>query len=150
MNEQLSPLERELLSGRPMVTLTSGDSMEPLLYHQSTRVVVMKAQGDLQKGDLPMYKRPSGKFVIHRIIRTDEEAYYTRGDHQYGLEKVPKEWVLGVVTEIYRKKRHFSVNHIGYRWYVTVWNTIYPIRWVVYQIKTRIKRWKRKKIQSNF
>lgn len=147
MSEHVSPLEREILSGRPVVTLTSGDSMEPLLYHQSTRVVVMKVQGDLQKGDLPVYKRPAGKFVMHRIIRIDKEAYYTRGDHRCGLERVPKEWVLGVVTEIYRKKRHFSVNHTGYRLYVRVWNTIYPIRWAVYQTKTRIKRWKNKKIQ---
>lgn len=145
MNEYLSPLEREILSGKPVVTLTSGNSMEPLLYHQNTRVVLMKAHGDLRKGDLPVYKRPLGKLVIHRIIRTDEEAYYTRGDHQYSLERVPKEWVLGVVTEIYRKKRHFSVNHTGYRLYVRVWNTIYPIRWVVHQTKIRIKRWKCKK-----
>lgn len=145
MNEKITPLEREILSGQPVVATTSGDSMEPLLFHQDTRVVIVKAEGVLQKGDLPVYKRPSGQFVMHRIIRTDQEAYYTRGDHRCGLERVPKEWVLGVVTEIYRKNHHFPVTSRKYRWYVKVWNGIYPIRWVVYQVGARMRRWKKEK-----
>lgn len=109
MNNASSPLEREILSGNPVVTMTSGDSMEPLLLDHSTRVVIRKADGMLKKGDLPVYRRPSGQFVMHRIIRVKAPYYYTRGDNRYGLEQVPQKWVLGVVTEIYRKKRHFSV-----------------------------------------
>lgn len=113
--------------------------MEPLLYSKETRVVVMNAKDKLKIGDLPLYRRPSGQFVLHRIIRADMENYYTRGDNRSGLEKVPKEWVCGVVTEIYRKEKHFSVKNKKYLGYVCIWNIIYPIRWIFYKIRARKK-----------
>ena len=134
----LSPLEQEIASGRPTVILTVGDSMKPLLYNKSTRVVIMKTNGDLKKNDLPVYKRPSGQFVMHRIIKVDEDYYYTRGDNRCGLEQVPKVWVQGVVTEIYRKNRRFSVRSKGYRTYVYLWKLFYPVRWVFYKIRSRM------------
>ena len=139
-------MERELASGRPAIALTVGDSMEPLLYNQSTRVVIVRPERELRPGDLPLYRRPSGQFVIHRIIKMDETYYYTRGDNRIGLEPVPKEWVQGVVTEIYRRKRHFQVTDWRYRLYVRCWNAIYPIRWGVYLIRVKVwKRWNRKR-----
>jgi len=141
--ERMSPLEREIASEKPTVAFTVGDSMEPLLYNRSTRVVIVKADRELKRNELPMYKRPNGQFVMHRIIKADADYYYTRGDNRTGLERVPKHWVQGVVTEIYRKKNHFTVDDKGYRGYVTVWNLIYPIRWLVYKFRGKIRRIKR-------
>lgn len=143
-NEQ-SPLEREILSGQPVVTMTSGDSMEPLLFHRSTRVVIRQADGILQKGDLPVYRRPSGQFVMHRIVSVKDDCYWTRGDNRYGTECVPKEWVLGVVTEIYRKNRHIFVTDWRYRLYVKIWNGSYPIRYLLHRLRMAKNRWKTKK-----
>lgn len=141
MNKTESPLEKEILSGKPVVTMTSGDSMEPLLYDHSTRVVIWKAEGPLKKGDLPVYRRPSGEFVMHRIIRVDADNYYTRGDNRAGLEKVPREWVLGVVTEIYRKQRHIYVTDWSYRLYTRVWNLLYPVRYILYKARMAKRKW---------
>lgn len=110
-----SALEREISSGKPVVTMTWGDSMEPLLFHQSTRVVIRKVEGDLKKGDLPVYRRPSGQFVMHRIVGVRKDCYETRGDNRFGVEQVPREWVQGVVTEIYRKEKHILVTDWRYR-----------------------------------
>lgn len=137
MTERPSPLEQQVRSGRPVVSFTVGDSMEPLLHDRSTRVVIQRVERTLRPGELPLYRRPNGRFIMHRIIRADDEHYYTRGDNRCGLETVPKDWVLGVVTEIYRGKRHFSVGHPLYRAYVGVWNFLYPLRWVVYQCRGR-------------
>lgn len=144
MSKERSPLEKEILSGKPVVTLTSGDSMEPLLYHQDTRVVIRKAKDNLNKGDLPVYRRPSGQFVMHRIIRVDESCYYTRGDNRCGVERVPKDWVLGIVTEIYRKNRHILVSDWRYRLYVAMWTGIYPIRYIFYRGRMAKSKWIRK------
>ena len=121
-----SALEREIRSGKPVVTMTWGDSMEPLLFHQSTRVVIRKVEGDLKKGDLPVYRRPSGQFVMHRIVGVRKDCYETRGDNRFGVEQVPREWVLGVVTEIYRKEKHILVTDWRYRLYVKLWCGGYP------------------------
>lgn len=141
MSNRTPALEEQVRSGRPVVSFTVGDSMEPLLHNRSTRVVICKTARPLHPGELPLYRRPDGQFIMHRIIRTDDSHYYTRGDNRCGLETVPREWVLGVVTEIYRGKRHFSVNHPLYRAYVAVWNGIYPLRWFVYKCRgRRLKR----------
>lgn len=79
---------------------------------------------------------------MHRIIRVDADYYYTRGDNRTGLEQIPTQWVQGVVTEVYRKDKHFTVDNRGYRSYVLLWNLIYPIRWCVYKIRGKIKRMK--------
>ena len=121
--------------------MTHGDSMEPLLFNQSTRVVIRKVDRTLKKGDLPVYRRPTGQFVMHRIIRVTESDYYTRGDNRFGLEQVPKEWVLGVVTEIYRKNRHFLVTSPGYRLYVWVWSGLYPVRYLLHRGRSAVKKW---------
>lgn len=144
MNRPASPLEKEILSGNPVVAMTSGDSMEPLLFHRDTRVVIRKASGGLKKGDLPVYRRPSGQFVMHRIIRVDESFYYTRGDNRYGLEQVPHAWVLGIVTEIYRKNRHILVTDRSYRLYTAMWTALYPVRYVLYRGRMCKEQWIRK------
>lgn len=144
MSRAESVLEKEILSGRPVVTMTYGDSMEPLLFHRNTRVVIQKAEGILKRGDLPVYRRPSGQFVMHRVIRVKDGCYYTRGDNRCGAERVPVDWVLGVVTEIYRKKRHIYVTDRSYRVYVAVWNMIYPLRYVLYRGRRLRNKWTRK------
>lgn len=140
MNEQTSALEAQVRSGKPVISFTVGDSMEPLLQNRASRVVICRADRPLCPGELPLYRRPNGQFIMHRIIRTDAANYYTRGDNRCGLETVPRGWVLGVVTEIYRGDWHFSVNDPLYRAYVAVWNFLYPLRWVVYKVRGRWHR----------
>ena len=103
--------------------------MQPLLHQGKTRVVIVPISGTLQPGDLPLYRRPSGQFVLHRIIKGDGQFYYTRGDNRTGLEPVPHEWVLGVVTEIHRNGKIIPVTAPAYRCYVTLWNAFYPLRY---------------------
>lgn len=115
--------------------------MEPLLFHQNTRVVIRRAEDSLKKGDLPVYRRATGQFVMHRIVRVKENGYDTRGDNRYDVEHVPQDWILGVVTEIYRNNRHIFVTDWSYRLYVKIWNWIYPIRHVVHRGKMAKRRW---------
>lgn len=49
MNKRKTALEKEILSNRPVITLTDGDSMEPLLFHHSSQIVIVKAKLPLKK-----------------------------------------------------------------------------------------------------
>ncbi|MCD8142363.1 MAG: S24/S26 family peptidase [Clostridiales bacterium] len=140
MSELSSALAREVRSGRPVLALTSGDSMRPLLDTGRTQVLIVRAEGDLKENDLPLYRRPTGQFVMHRIIRVDKEFYYARGDNRCGLERVPKDWVLGVVTEITRNGKTFPVSNRWYRRYVAAWNLIYPLRWAAYKLRGAVSK----------
>lgn len=127
----------QLLSGNTVITVTVGDSMEPLLYDRDTQVVIAPLNGELQAGDLPLYQRPSGQLVMHRIIRKDSDCYYTRGDNRCDLEPIPKDWAYGVVTEIYRKGKRICASDKKYMFYVRIWGMIYPARGLIYKIKSR-------------
>ncbi len=139
-----SVLADELSKGKAVLSGTSGDSMQPLLYQGKTQIVLVPITSPLKKWDLPLYRRPSGQFVLHRIIKSDDEFYYTRGDNRHGLEKVPKEWCLGVVSEIKRAGKTISVTDKGYRAYLHFWSLIYPFRYVWYRIRSIIKSVRRR------
>ena len=91
------------------VSTTVGMSMWPLLKNRRDRIVI-RPVGDreLRRGDVPLYRRPDGKYVLHRILRVKEDHFVIRGDNTYALERVPKEWVIGYLAEFYRKGKHVT------------------------------------------
>lgn len=111
------------------VSTTVGMSMYPMLCNRRDRVILLPVgEKKLKKYDLPLYRRPDGRYVLHRIIGVRKGYYVTRGDNTYFKEKVPYEWVVGYVSEFYRKGKHKKANHKGYRAYARFWNWIYPLR----------------------
>ena len=111
------------------VSTTVGMSMWPMLKNRRDRIVVRSVEGvTLRKWDLPLYRRPDGKYVLHRILRVEKDHYIIRGDNTYVKEIVPKEWVIGYVTEFYRKERHVKSTSRAYRFYAAFWHTVYPFR----------------------
>lgn len=133
-------IKDQLAAGNPVATQTSGVSMEPLLYDHDTCVIIVRPDHELVPGELPIYLRPDGIYVIHRVIKTDEKYYYTRGDNCINHEKIPKEWVLGVVIEIIRKGKHIRVTDRNYQAYVMIWNRIYPLRLAYYRLRGLARR----------
>lgn len=138
-------IEQMLREEGVYVSTTSGYSMWPMLSDRRDRVV-LRAVGKetLKKGDLPLYRRPDGKFVLHRIIGVKRDGVYIiRGDNTYVKEQVPADWVLGVMTEFYRKGRRVSEDCVLYRLYAFVWQGIYPIRLLLFRARRAAGRIKR-------
>ena len=52
-----------------------GDSMMPLLRNRRDTVKIIPVSGRLKKYDLPLYKRPDGKYVLHRIVKVKKDHY---------------------------------------------------------------------------
>lgn len=91
------------------MTFTSGDSMELLLFDRNTRVVIRKAEGTLKKVSSLSTVVPLDSLLCIESYVWMRQITIHEGHNRYGTERVPKEWVLGVVTEIYRKDRHIFV-----------------------------------------
>lgn len=137
---ELQTIERQLREGHLVSVATKGVSMQPLLYTGRSHVILAPVRDPLHRGDLPLFRTPDGIYIIHRIVRIDGAYYYTRGDNCYTEEQVPREWVLGVVVEIYRKGRHISVRHPVYRLYARVWPMLFPLRHILMRVKGRLHR----------
>ncbi len=129
----------ELGRGNTITFYTKGVSMKPLLKENQTHVTISPIRM-AQKRDILLYIRQNGALVLHRLMKQDDAFYYMRGDNTYGLEKIRKEQAIGIVTHIYRKGKQFSVTRRGYRFYVRIWNLIYPCRYLCYKIKRMIKK----------
>lgn len=138
-------IEKQLAEQGFYVSTTVGVSMRPMLRNRHDRVIIVPlGEERLKKYDLPLYRRPDGKYVLHRIIGVEDGYYVIRGDNTYVKEKVPDSWIVGVMSEFYRGKRHVLADDQGYRRYAAFWQAIYPLRKPFHSARMLAGRVKRK------
>lgn len=129
--EELSPLIVGLIEEGIDVTITvTGNSMRPMLTHRKDTVVLTKCDPfALKRGDLPLYKRDSGQYILHRIIKVHKDTYDMIGDHQYEVERgVKKGNVLCLVKGYTRKGKQHSCEEFKYKLYTFIWCLTVPFR----------------------
>lgn len=138
----LSPLIGEVLSAGGTVELTvTGHSMEPMLHDRVSRVR-LTAPRALKRGDLPLYRRADGSFVLHRVTAVDGESVTCCGDAQWHLERgVPCGNIVAVMEAFDRRGRRWvSANSALYGAYWRVWLALRPLRHLVIGGARRVKR----------
>lgn len=114
---ELYPLIAEgIKSGGTYRFYPKGVSMLPLLKEGKDSVVLSEVSS-LKKGDMVLYRRENGMFVIHRIIKKSN-TFTMCGDNQFLLEEGIKETqILAKVTAIYKKDKSLSLESFGYKLY---------------------------------
>ena len=85
---------------------TVGVSMLPILRERRDTIVVRPKKERLKPFDVALYRR-GGRYVLHRVISLTDEGYVIRGDNCYADEYIPEDDVFGVLTEFFRKDKHF-------------------------------------------
>jgi len=126
-----------LLNEKLDITITlTGDSMFPLWRHKSNWVVLTKCDSTILKiGDIPLYRRNSGQYVLHRIIRVNNGCYDLCGDAQTLIEhNVRAENIIGVVKSFSRKGKNYSCSDFWIRVYAFVWMAAIPFRKVLLKV----------------
>ncbi len=117
----------------------TGTSMNPLLVEGRDYVLIKKVEGPLEIGDIPLYRRDTGTFVLHRVVDKKDDGYIMCGDNQFLLEKgITDKHVIGVVCSIFRDGKLFDVDdgeYVKYKnKYIKNVNTRYPIRRLRYRL----------------
>ena len=127
--EDLLPLIQEgLESGKTVRFSPRGISMLPMLRQGIDNVVLSPVPAKLKKYDLPLYRRSSGQFVLHRIIEAGE-TYTCMGDNQFVPEPgLGHDQMIALVTAFTRGKRLIPVTDPGYRLYCRFWHYSRPLR----------------------
>lgn len=121
---EISPLINGCLNDGLDVTFTvTGNSMQPLLQHNRDQVVLTKAEaGELKKGDVPLYIRRSGQYVLHRIVDVQQGVFTMMGDAQTCQEKgILPDQIVAVAKGFYRKGKYIDCQSSGYRRWVSLW-----------------------------
>ena len=112
----LEPIIREKLENGATVTIQpKGTSMLPLIRQGQDEVILKKTTGRLNKYDIPFYKRESGQFVLHRIVKKRKNDYVLCGDNQIDYEYgITDDMIIAVVEAIKRDGKTIPVTDKKY------------------------------------
>ena len=146
MNDRYSTFEAEIAKHGQLIYTNVGDSMMPLLRQgRDLLVISRKPAGRLKKYDVPLYKRDSGQYVLHRILKVRKNDYVICGDNRWHRETgITDHHVIGVLTAIIRDGKTISVTDRKYRMYVHLWCDFFFIRAMILFLKALPMRIKRK------
>lgn len=117
---------------------TVGVSMLPMLKNRRDTIVVKPKTERLKALDVALYKRGDA-YVLHRVLQPLDGGYLIRGDNCYSDEHIPEEDVFGVLTEFFRKDKHYFCTDEKYLKYVKRRLKTYKPRRFFVRIKWKIR-----------
>lgn len=122
--------------GETVSTVVSGGSMIPFLAGNRDFVCLEKPRRELRVGDIVLFRRLNGDFILHRIRYIRDDGYYLIGDRQTVTEgPVNSEQILALVTRVRRKDRWLTPKSIRWNFYSRVWLRMIPLRSAVFRIR---------------
>ena len=145
MSNSKSSFEEILAKEGRLIYSNVGDSMLPLIRQNRDLVVIERPAGRLRKFEVPLYRRDSGQYELHRVLKVRENDYVLCGDNRCSRETgITDRHVLGVLTAVIRDRKELSVNDWRYRLYVRLWCGLFPLRVFLLRGIFVLKRIKRK------
>ena len=133
LDEVIEVIEEILSSGGEFKFQPKGVSMRPLIVGGRDSVVLKSFDPNtVKKHDMLFYRRENGQFVLHRLIKIENDGRFTMcGDNQLKLERrLDSSFVIGVVSGLYRKGKSYDLSGVSYRLYKTFW-CFMPLRHIL-------------------
>ena len=140
--EQLMPLLPRLLEDAAAIPLViSGNSMSPFLVHGRDTVFLSKLSAQPKRGDMLLYRRDNGAYVLHRVYRREGNACTMVGDAQQGLEPgIRDDQIIAMVTAVRRKGKLLKKGSFWWWFFEHFWLWALPCRPTLTQLYSFIKR----------
>ena len=109
--EELWPLIEEVFAaGGRFRLFPRGTSMLPLI-HPNVDSVLIETPQNITRYDILLYRRKNGQFVLHRLMKIEEDSLTMCGDNQYYLEKgIARDAVLARVCGIYFGEQYLPID----------------------------------------
>ncbi len=139
-----STFEDEIRRTGRLIYTNVGDSMMPMIREKRDLLIIEKVDGRLKKYDVPLYKRDSGQYVLHRILKVRRDDYVICGDNRLQKEYgITDSHIIGVLTGIVRDGKTIYVTDKRYRLYVHLWCDFFGVRAFILKVKYFLKRTKK-------
>ena len=140
---ELMKIEDVLASEGKYVGPTVGISMLPMLKQRRDTIVVLPKTERLKPLDVALYRRGKA-YVLHRVLYPTDTGYIIRGDNCYSDENIPEQDVIGVLSEFFRKDKHYYCTDEKYLRYAKRRIKTYKFRrvWVMFfmYVKAAIRK----------
>lgn len=121
--------------GELVSTIVSGGSMVPFLSGNKDYVYLEIPKRTLKKGDIVLFVRHNGDFVLHRIKKISKDGYYLIGDRQTAVEgPVEREQIKLLVVKVKRKEKFLTEKNFRWKFYSKVWNNLVFLRPAVFYV----------------
>ena len=139
--DALIPPLLELLEDTPSVPLLiSGNSMSPFLIHGRDTVYLSKITQPPKRGDMILYRRDSGRYVLHRVYQTGD-TYTMVGDAQTQLEPgIRPDQMLAIVTAVCRKGKRMKKGSFWWDFFEKRWIRMVAMRPAIQAMYSRAKK----------
>ena len=136
-----SSFEEEIKKSGRIIYTNVGDSMMPYIKQGRDVLVISEVNGRLNKYDVPLYKRDSGQYVLHRILKVRENDYVICGDNRWNKEYgITDRHIIGILTGVIRDGQEIPVTSRKYRIYVHLWCDLFPVRAFILRVCEFVKR----------
>ena len=117
----------EKIEALPLVV--TGSSMTPFLVGGRDRVYLSRVTRPVRRGDILLYRRSTGAYVLHRVYRADGSGYTMVGDAQTDLEPgIAAQQVIAIVTRARRKGKIQEPGRFWWEFFEKVWIRMVPFR----------------------
>lgn len=127
LEEYRQLLQDESIEALPLVI--SGSSMAPFLVHGRDTVYLSRLDRDAKKGDVLLYRRNSGAYILHRVFKIENNTYTMVGDAQTELEPgIKQEQIIAVMTSALRKGKLEKPGTFRWDFFEKFWLKIIPFR----------------------
>ncbi len=122
--KELVPLITDLLNeGKDVIITARGSSMRPIVKNLRDAVILTSYKGNAEIGDVILYKRESGSFVLHRIVDKKEDgSFVLMGDFQLVREEgIMESQIIASLSGYIRKDKAIFCSSKKYQRYSRFW-----------------------------
>ena len=137
LEEYRQLLNDENITALPLVI--SGNSMSPFLVHGRDTVYLSRLDRPAKRGDVLLYKRESGAYILHRVYKVEKDSYTMVGDAQIQLEQgIRQDQIIAIMTSALRKGKLQKKGSFWWEFFEKLWIRIIPLRPMLTKIYTYI------------
>ena len=141
-----STFEEVLTRKGRLIYSNVGDSMWPFIREGRDLLVIEPTKGRLKRLDVPLYKRDSEQYVLHRVLAVKPDGYVICGDNRWGREYgITDKHIIGVLTAVIRDGKEIPVTDWRCRLYAHLWYDLFPLRALTLRAFHTVKRCMRRK-----
>ena len=138
---EYSRILREKPDTKDLPLLISGNSMSPFLIHHRDTVYLSALTRPPRRGDIVLYQRRDGQYVLHRVYSLQGDTCTMLGDAQTQLEPgIGLHQIRAIVTGVRRKGKLLTPDSFWWLFFERIWIRIRPVRRPIHRLYTLLMR----------
>ena len=139
--EYLDAVTELLADGASAVAVpVKGGSMRPFLSEEDT-VYLAPVSSPPRSGDIILYRRPCGRYILHRVYRVKNGSYSMLGDSQSQPEHgISSDQLLAIAVAADRRGKRIYPTSPVWRCYACVWRRSVRLRKLLFRFAGLVRR----------